>query len=44
VAAIKAVSSWERSGIVIKNGWATMPGTTEADSQVARVCAEKVSA
>jgi hypothetical protein len=44
VAAIKAASSWERGGIVIKNGWATMPGTTEADSQVARVCAEKVSA
>ncbi len=44
VAAIKAASSWERGGIVIKNGWATMPGTTEADSQVARVCADKVSA
>ena len=44
VAAIKAASSWERGGIVIKNGWATIPGTTEADSQVARVCAEKVSA
>ena len=36
VAAIKAASSWERGGIVIKNGWATMPGTTEADSQVAQ--------
>ncbi len=44
VAAIKAASSWERGGIVMKNGWATMPGTTEANSQVARDCAEKVSA
>ena len=44
LAAIKAASSWERSGIVSKNGWATMPGATEANSQVARDCAEKVSA
>lgn len=44
VAAIKAASSWERSGIVSKNGWATMPGTTEANIQVAKDCAEKVSA
>jgi hypothetical protein len=43
VAAIKAASSWERGGIVIKNGWATMPGTTEANSQVATDCAAKVS-
>ena len=44
IAAIKAASSWERGGIVIKNGWATMPGTTEANSQVAKDCADKVSA
>src|SRR5215218_2093349 len=44
VAAIKAASSWERGAIVGKNGWATMPGTTEANSQVARDGAEKVSA
>jgi hypothetical protein len=44
VAAIKAASSWERGGIVMKNGWATMPGAVEADSQVAKVCADKVGA
>jgi hypothetical protein len=44
VAAIKAASSWERGGIVMKNGWATMPGAAEADSQVAKVCADKVGA
>ena len=44
LAAIKAVSSWSRGELVMKNSWATMPGTTEADSQVARACAEKVSA
>jgi hypothetical protein len=43
VAALKAAASWERSGIVSKNGWATMPGTTEANSQVATDCVEKVS-
>lgn len=42
VAAIKAASSWNRSDLVMKNGWATMPGTTEANSQVARDCADKV--
>jgi hypothetical protein len=44
IAAIKAVSSWSRGDLVMKNGWATMPGTTEANSQVAKDCADKVSA
>ena len=44
VAAIKAASSWNRGDLVVKNGWATMPGATEPSSQVARDCAEKVSA
>ena len=44
VAAIKAASSWNRGDLVMKNGWATMPGTTEANRQVAIACAEKVGA
>ena len=44
VAALKSASSWNRGDLVVKNGWATMPGATEANSQVARYCAEKVSA
>ena len=44
VAALKAASSWSRGDLVMKNGWATMPGTTEANSQVARACAEKLGA
>ena len=44
VAAIKAASSWNRGDLVMKNGWATMPGTTEGNSRVATDCAEKVSA
>ena len=42
VAALKAASSWTRGDLVMKHGWATMPGTTEGNSQVARDCAEKV--
>jgi hypothetical protein len=42
VAALKAASSWTRSDLVMKNGWATMPGTTEGNRQVASACADKV--
>ena len=41
-AAIKAASSWNRGDLVMKNGWATMPGSSEGNSQVARACAEKI--
>jgi hypothetical protein len=44
VAAIKAASSWTRGDLVMKNGWATMPGTAEANRQVAIACADKVGA
>ena len=44
VAALKTASSWNRGDLVMKNGWATMPGTTEGNSQVARDCAAKLSA
>ena len=44
VAAIKSASSWTRGDLVMKNGWATMPGTTEANRQVVIACADKVSA
>ena len=42
LAALKTASSWNRGDLVMKNGWATMPGTREANSQVAKVCADKV--
>ncbi len=42
VAALKAASSWTRGDLVMKNGWATMPGTTEGNRQVATACADKV--
>ena len=34
----------ERGDLVLKNGWATMPGTTEGNSQVAKDCADKIAA
>jgi hypothetical protein len=42
VALLKAASSYQRGDLVLKNGWATMPGTTEGNRLVAAACAEKV--
>lgn len=33
-------SSWERGAVIEKSGYATMPGSTTANSDVARACAE----
>jgi hypothetical protein len=44
VAAIKTASSWNRGDLVMKNGWATMPGSAEGNSQVAKDCADKIAA
>jgi hypothetical protein len=44
VAAIKTASSWNRGDLVLKNGWATMPGSAEGDSQIAKDCADKIAA
>jgi hypothetical protein len=41
-AAIKAGSTWNRGDMVAKNGWATLPGGTEPNRQVANACAEKI--
>src|SRR5215213_8599676 len=35
VAALKSADSWKRSDLVMTNGWATMPGSTEGNRQVA---------
>jgi hypothetical protein len=35
--------SWERRSIIEKSGYATMPGSTGADSDVASACAEILS-
>lgn len=39
-ALVKNASSWDRGNMVEKSGFATMPGSKTADSDVARACAE----
>ena len=36
----KATYLWDQSKFVEKGGWATMPGSTQANSAVAKACAE----
>ena len=43
LAALKAASSWSRGDLVMKNGWATMPGTKEGNAFVASACADKIA-
>jgi hypothetical protein len=35
--------AWDRGTFIEKGGWAIMPGTEKADSEVAKACAEKLS-
>lgn len=43
VAEIKAASSWSRAEIVMKTGWATIPGMSEPNRDVASACGAKLS-
>jgi len=38
----KATYAWDQSKYVEKGGWATMPGSTEPNSAVAKACAESL--
>jgi hypothetical protein len=38
----KKAASWDQSALIEKGGWATTPGTEEANWAVARACAEKL--
>jgi hypothetical protein len=40
LAELKKVSSWQQATFVEKGGWATLPGSDEANSSVARACAD----
>jgi hypothetical protein len=40
---LSKVSSWDRGGFIERSGFALMPGSTTADSDVARACAESLS-
>src|SRR5689334_7160813 len=37
------VSSWDRGGFIERSGFAVMPGSKTADSDVARACAESLA-
>ena len=40
LAALRATSTWEQADYVRNGGWATMPGSTEPNREVASACAE----
>ena len=41
--ALKGESSWQRGEYVGKQGWATMPGATGPDGEVADTCARQIA-
>ena len=43
IAELGKASTWERGTVVAKSGFATMPGSKEADNDVARACAEMLA-
>ncbi len=44
LAELKAASSYQRGSYVSEQGWATMPGEEQADSNVAAECAKQLAA
>ena len=43
IAELKTASSWSRIDLVIKAGWARMPGSSEASRDVATACGDKLA-
>ena len=43
VVELKAASSWSRAEIIMKTGWATIPGMSEPNRDVATACGAKLS-
>ena len=44
LALLKDASSYQRSDILMKAGWATVPGTSDPNRYVASACMEKLAA
>jgi len=44
LAELKDTSSYQRSDMLMKAGWATMPGSSDPNRDVARACMEKLAA
>ena len=42
LAALQEERSWQRGDYIEKQGWATMPGGTEPNEEVASACAEEL--
>lgn len=40
---LSKISSWDRGGFIERSGFAVMPGSKTADSNVARACAESLT-
>jgi hypothetical protein len=40
---LRKVNSWQQGTFITKGGWATMPGSSEANSSVAEACATMLS-
>jgi hypothetical protein len=43
LAALKATDSWQQDAFIVKGGWATFPGGTEPNRDVAEACAMLLS-
>ncbi|WP_439495005.1 hypothetical protein [Bosea sp. (in: a-proteobacteria)] len=39
LAELKKIGSWQQGDFIAKGGWATMPGSSSPDSDVAKACA-----
>lgn len=44
LAALKDANSYQRTDVVMKTGWATMPGENDPNRSVASACAESLAA
>ncbi|MDH3439101.1 MAG: hypothetical protein OEN48_19265 [Betaproteobacteria bacterium] len=44
LAQLKDTSSYQRSALLMDAGWATMPGSSDPNRDVARACMEKLAA
>ena len=44
LAQLRDAGSWQRSDMLMKAGWATMPGSSDPNREVARACMETLTA
>jgi hypothetical protein len=44
LASLKDETSYKRSDMLMKTGWATMPGSTDPDRAVAKACMDTLAA